>query len=659
MIRASTYEVVIEIGGKPEIEGIYQEEKEALQRAEYLLKLAKYTGVKVAKVSGRGDSKVIFDKLCNTGGGGATVSDVDDAFVCMSLSDVYCFESRLTLLRLMRNYFDQQLLIPLELLHNYTSLRYLERDALLFNQCGHKLAAVQARRLKIRADDRHHVLLKLFRELLETAKTPDSLKPYAELLGVRGLSGLIREVTETEPAADHNRIISYAVVQYISEFRDWNRKLAAACSLFEPDQSEEAENWLDEVLAEIIDGNEAVRAAIGYSPDLISALMSLRAVIDGAWDDRLPGTDALQKLSDVMAHKELPRVRAALLNRIATAVDGKAPLTKLDRAASAEAFKRLLTRLQEFGGFMGGQQMSAAVTRRAKIVLGRGDEDLSIENTVGILVAFLPTPAARIGYLLDLMSTDLGRKKAALLAGQIAELFNSIRTIYDFAPDVGDSMTQDAVRDDFRRRLYGAGIPRRLADGLMRRLEQLSSSSSIRPPAQLAGPSPWTGPPQAHAAKNHHAHGLHARGHHPHGQPPPAGSAAPHSRSGTAETKVTPPSPALGTLLLIHRGSRIVVTPDDTPFVIGRSSSCQLSVEWGTASRSHAEIRVVGDDFVLTDHSKNGTFLVGADHQEQALANSSGVLHGQGTITIGRIGDEAEAAEHAVIQFQRVASGSM
>ena len=122
---------------------------------------------------------------------------------------------------------------------------------------------------------------------------------------------------------------------------------------------------------------------------------------------------------------------------------------------------------------------------------------------------------------------------------------------------------------------------------------------------------------------------------------------------------MTPPSPALGTLLLIHRGSRIVVTPDDTPFVIGRSSSCQLSVEWGTASRSHAEIRVVGDDFVLTDHSKNGTVLVGADHQEQALANSSGVLHGQGTITIGRIGDEAEAAEHAVIQFQRVASGSM
>lgn len=668
MIRASTYEVIIEIAGKPEIEGIYTEEKDALSRAEYLLKLAKYTGVKVNKVSGRGESKVIFDKLCSSGGGGSTVSEIVDAFVCTSLSDVYCFESRRTLLRLLRNYFDQQLMIPLELLHNYTSLRYLERDALLFNQGGHRLAAVQARKLKIRAEERHDFLLKLFRELLEVTKNPEHLKPYAETLSVKGLSCLIREVTEKEAPADHNRIISYAVVHHISEFRDWNRKLTAACALFEEDQSEDAAAWLDELLAEIIDGNEAVKAAIGYAPDLISALMSLRATVEGAWDDRLPGTDALQKLSDVMAHKELPRVKAALLNRIANALDGKTPLTKLDRAANAEAFKRLLTALQEFGGFMGGVPMTAAITRRAKIVLNRGNEDLSFENTVGILLAFLPSPAARIGYLLDLMSSEMGRKKAALLAGQIAELFNKIRTIYDFAPDVGDSMSQDAVREDFRRRLYGAGIPRRLADGLMRRLEQLSTSAAMLPelrsqaPLQLQPPRPvrvqaapasalrMVPPPPRSPAPS------------PSSPPPPPRPAPSRPTSvapaGTVETALAPASDSLGTLVLTHRGTRIVVTPDDTPFVIGRSSSCQLAVEWGTASRSHAEIKVVGDDFVLIDHSKNGTFLAGRDRPELVLANSSEVLTGQGTITIGRIGDDPQAVEHAVIQFQRVAARS-
>ena len=644
MIRACTYEVVIDIAGKPEIEGIYKDEKEALQRAEYLLKLAKYTGVKVSKIAGSGTPTVIFDKLCSSGGGGATVSDIEDSFVCMSLSDVYCFESRYTLLKLMRNYFDQQLLIPLELRHNYTSLRYLERDALLFNQGGHKLAAVQARKLKVRAEERHDYLVKLFREVLEVSKNPDHLKPYAETLALRGLTELIKEVGEKEPAADHSRIISYAICHFLSEFRDWNQKLTAACRLFEESQSAEAEAWLDEVLAEIIDGNEAVKAAIGYSPDLVSALLSLRAVIDGSWDDRLPGTDALQRLSDVMAHRELPRVRAALLTRIASAIDGKSPLTKLDRAANAEAFKKLLGRLLEFGGFMGGVRMSAAITRRAKIVLNKGHEDLSFESTVSILLAFLPSPAARIGYLLDLMSSEMGRKKAALLAGQIAELFNKIRTIFDFAPDVGDSISQEAVREDFRRRLYGAGIPRRLADGLMRRLEQLSASAMPSRQQSAPAPAPALASPAA-------ALRLTPRVAAP-VSPPPA-LAAP----GTVETEIAAPSDRLGQLVLSHRGSRIVVTPDDTPFVIGRSSTSQLAIEWGTASRSHAEIKVVGDDFVLLDHSKNGTFLLGSDGQELPLTNSSAVLVGQGTITIGRIGDEPEALEHAVVRFQRVAGG--
>ena len=622
MIRASTYEVIIEVGGKPEIEGIYKEESDALQRAEMLLKLAKYTGVRVHKVNSRNETKVIFDKLCNAGGGGATVSEIDSGFVCNSLSDVYCFESRLTLLRLLRSYFDQQVMIPLELLHDHSALRYLERDALLFNQGGHRLAAVQARQLKIRAEERHDALGKLFRELVEVTRNPDHLKPYAECLAVRGLSNLIREVAAKEEPADHNRVISYAIVQYISEFRDWNRKLTTACSLFDRDQSEEAEAWLDELLAEIIDGNEAVKAAIGYSPDLISALMALRAVIDGAWDDRLPGTDALQKLSDVMAHKELPRVKAALLTRIANALDGKAPLTKTGRAAAAESFKALLLRLREFGGFMGGVAMSAAITRRAKITLARGDEDLSFESTVRALLTVLDTPAARIGFLLDLMSSEMGRKKAALLAGQIAEMFGAIRTIYDFAPDVGDSMSQDAVREDFRNRLYNAGIPRRLADGLMRRLEQLSAAAS-RGAEALPPPS----------------------------VPTPA-AAKPKSPA-TVETAPAPASSSLGSLTLIHRGNRIVVAPENAPFVIGRSATCQLTVDWGTASRSHAEIRVVGGDYVLTDHSKNGTYLTGPDHQEQTLTHSSCVLTGQGTITIGRIGDDPTAAEHAVIRFQR------
>ena len=65
-------------------------------------------------------------------------------------------------------------------------------------------------------------------------------------------------------------------------------------------------------------------------------------------------------------------------------------------------------------------------------------------------------------------------------------------------------------------------------------------------------------------------------------------------------------------------------------------------------------VQVEGNDFILLDQSKNGTFVRGHDRKIIALAKNSTVLSGQGTITIGLIGDGPDAAESAVIGYQRV-----
>jgi pSer/pThr/pTyr-binding forkhead associated (FHA) protein len=105
-------------------------------------------------------------------------------------------------------------------------------------------------------------------------------------------------------------------------------------------------------------------------------------------------------------------------------------------------------------------------------------------------------------------------------------------------------------------------------------------------------------------------------------------------------------------LLLNYRGVNHVVTPERTPFAIGRSETCQLVVECGTASRAHAVIEVVGGDFVLTDQSKNGTFIDSRGQNSQALARSSCPLTGQGVIALGLTIDDPGLTEHALIHFQ-------
>jgi hypothetical protein len=627
MKRARSYEVNIEVGGKPEIDGIFEDEKIALERAEYLLKQAKYTAVRVYQVNARDDHKVIFEKFYTGTGAGSTISAVEEAFLCLSLSDVYSFDSRQTLLRLMRSYFDQQVILPLELLHSYMGLRYLERDQLLFNQAIHRLAALQARRARVSANERYDEIMKLVRQVVDYAKTNEaSFAPYAAALSDGGLPKLLEQIDDSQPVTERDRVFTYAVASLLKEARDWNLKLTLACHLFEPDLRDEALGWLDEILAEIIDGNEPVRAAIGYAPDLASALGALLATSEGTWDDRLPGTEALQKLSDIMAHSHLPRVRAALLTRVANALDGKGPLTKLGRTGDSDALKRLIGKLQEFGGFMGGPAMTAALTRRAKSVFGSGDDDLSFENTVSVLSAFLPNPAGKIGYLLDLLASDLGRKKAALLTQEIAGLFGSLRSINDFAPGGDVSWSQDEAREDFRRRLQAAGIPRRLADGLLTKLTGIATDSPSPPPV----------PPPGAAV-------------------PPSPPARPPVQSITEASGAAARSPGPGKLVLSYRGARHVLGPEQTPFVIGRGSTCNLTVDWGTASRSHALIEVVGPHFMLVDQSKNGTFVRVGSQPVIVLAKASLALTGHGVIVIGDHPDtNIDAAERAAIQFQRL-----
>ncbi len=612
MIRASTFEIIVEISGKPEIEGIYQDEKIALDRALDLLKLARYTAVRVYRVGSNDSHKLIFEKL-HTGGGGSVskIASIDHAYVCSTVYDVYSFDSRLTLLHLLRSYFDQQLILPLELLHNTMALRYLERDSLLFSQAGHRLAALQGQQLKIKPTERHDVLSRLFREVLDLSKTPDRLTPYAEELRVQGLTGVIARIIADLPDPEQSRAITFVMARYLHEARDWALKLDAVCDLFDHDQSPAAAAWIDEVLAEIIDGNAAVKAVLGYAPDLATALMALVAVLDGAWDDRLPGTRSLQRLNDILARQSAPRVRAALLHRVSTALAGQAPLTKGDRASNGAALRQLVPKLRQFGGFMGGVAMSAALTRRAKVDFSKRHEDLTFEETLTALCDFFPMPAGKIGYLLDLLPSEMGRKKATYITRLIADLFSELRGIHDFAPNMDGSWSQTMVREDFRRRLYQAGIPRRLADGLLEKLELMQDCGS--PP--VARSLPVTG-----------------------------------SLPGPVSTRTGD----IGKLVLTYRGIRHVVAASETPFTIGRSPDCRLTVDWVTASRAHAVVQVEGNDFILLDQSKNGTFVRGHDRKIIALAKNSTVLSGQGTITIGLIGDGPDAAESAVIGYQRV-----
>ena len=113
---------------------------------------------------------------------------------------------------------------------------------------------------------------------------------------------------------------------------------------------------IDQFLAETLDGRDPIKALIGYSPDLGSALLGLLATLNGKLDDRLPFTPVLMDLSNALARWRLPEVEAALLRRVQAGLDGHHPLSRdgsrvlRHRLPPHRRLSRLLQRLSRRSG---------------------------------------------------------------------------------------------------------------------------------------------------------------------------------------------------------------------------------------------------------------------------------------------------------------------
>ncbi|MER2543682.1 MAG: adenylate/guanylate cyclase domain-containing protein [Candidatus Accumulibacter phosphatis] len=87
-----------------------------------------------------------------------------------------------------------------------------------------------------------------------------------------------------------------------------------------------------------------------------------------------------------------------------------------------------------------------------------------------------------------------------------------------------------------------------------------------------------------------------------------------------------------------------------TSLLMGRDTSCEITVRDRRASRNHALIERRGEHFVLTDVSTNGTFVTVNGEQELFLKHEELALHGSGIIAFaapaGSSGADIAEFEH-------------
>jgi adenylate cyclase len=88
-------------------------------------------------------------------------------------------------------------------------------------------------------------------------------------------------------------------------------------------------------------------------------------------------------------------------------------------------------------------------------------------------------------------------------------------------------------------------------------------------------------------------------------------------------------------LKLTFRGRSYIVNALNKKLILGRDDNCQVVIKNDFASRQHANIEFKSGNFILTDHSSNGTYIRSGDSITH-LSREDTTLSGTGTISLGQ-----------------------
>ena len=406
----------------------------AIDQARALLAAGSVDAVKVIREGGmKEDEDVVFQEdKSGKGKKHAAITPVKEAPVCEDLSEFYSFESRRTVGRLLRKYLDEHGLLAIELMHDYGHMRSLLHHDEMLTKAVHNIASVQA---KASGGKQHELVDRLYtvvEEIAERARDKGDEDKYTALLKEKGLEQLIKGITREAGDADALFMIRSVLAKYLGNAADWEQKLLLMVEEAETDPEDQAMAYLDEIIAEVFDGSQALREVLGYQRNLGDALGTLSALSVGQYEKKRKSVAVLERLSAIRSRRPLPLSRIVMLERIESELAGINPLTGDGKEADQKAFKKLVGQLVDHYALVGkDNQVSEAATSRAKSLFVKEGSYESWEKAIDDMLDLLPTKAAKFTYLIDLCETGVGAEKQAHIIEKLELIVQSLRSVND------------------------------------------------------------------------------------------------------------------------------------------------------------------------------------------------------------------------------------
>ncbi len=482
-LAGKTFEVQTSDGERWAAADIHNARTPALEQAEELLSAGQYMGVRVISDSDRAGTEIIFEKMLDGTEKAIQVVPIDEAAMCETAEDLYGFEARRTIGRLMREYLDEHGLTALELAFDATHLMLLERDDRFFPMAVQRVAGLQAKDLGIKPAERSDWIYDAVSQAKDYAKETGEAEALAEIISAKGFAAALTQVNTSLPAMQRTKALQFGLALYLKSGGDWNAKLALLADLGAQDPGAAARPYIDEALAEVLDGAAAMKDLLGGQPDLGSANHNLIRLAVGRCPIPNNAISCIEAVNDVLARLDMPVTRSVIYERVARELGSTRALTREGTERDRDMFVTLVRELVEIAGLEGGPGVAQAVVRRARLVLG-DHEDLSLADGISRVLDLLPHRAVRLGFLLDFAVSDVGAENQTLVFGMVGRLVQQISSISAFLPAGSSPEMLHATIESLKKRLTSEGLPESWREGIAEALDSVSERSKVSAPVK-------------------------------------------------------------------------------------------------------------------------------------------------------------------------------
>ena len=634
MSTQALFGVFIEISGVDVLDGRYTDHSKAIFRANYLFNTGKYNFVRVAQFAKDGSKSLILEKRNSGSSKSSAIADVLNSYICTNYLDAYCYDSRITISQMMRNYFNEHVIIPSELLHNFTLLRDLSFDGKIVTNAATKLARTQVARTGGDSDLRKKLLLSIFADVISESEKSSQYDIFYQKFQSMGLSNFVTSVISDQPGEFHDKIFSYVISRELKNAKDWEKKVAVLCKLFNNDMSGISIQILDEFISEAINAASAIKALIGSASDLGSALYLLSLTYQGELTEKTVTTTALKQLNSFILFCKPPLTRAAIARVIAKSLLGNSLLTKQGTADDRTCFQRIVTTLQNQPTFAGDSDMSLALTQRAKVLYGTQNLNLPFGPAIHIVCELLTSNEQRFDYIIGLLLSDAGIKNTTVICEKVIELLGELSS--EEILSLNKRMFfEDGSEQYIIERFINSGLPMSIINEIIaylkrgeskpdvdlnhfRQFDNFSNSRSLINVVQGSASDDTLPPTTICTEKQNDATIILEH--------PQAGRAKTLSKNEEQKSKILKVVSAL-------TGDNWAIYASGKKLIVGRSDACDIVINSRIVSRIHGHFLCTGNFFVFVDQSANGSFLVRSGKVAK-VHKCNIVLEGSGSIII-------------------------